>query len=66
MAGALRKVSLNYDWTIKRAHNDLRHNIVTITPQPQPQPISISPSFSDTKPEDLSVLLWDVSVRFFD
>lgn len=60
MAGALRKVSLNYDWTIKRAQNDLRHNI--IMPQPQPQPTS--PSFPDTKPGDFSVLPWHVSVRF--
>jgi hypothetical protein len=60
MAGALRKVSLNYNWTIKRAQNDLHHNI--ITPQPQPQPTS--PSFPDTKPVDFSVLPWDVSVRF--
>jgi hypothetical protein len=60
MAGALRKVSLNYNWTIKRAQNDLHHNIITPQPQPQPTP----PSFSDTKPGDFSVLPWDVSVRF--
>jgi hypothetical protein len=63
MAGALRKVSLNYNWTIKRAQNDLYHNI--ITPQrPQPQPQPTSPSFPDTKLVDFSVLPWDVSVRF--
>ncbi|KAF8501533.1 hypothetical protein F5888DRAFT_1874203 [Russula emetica] len=55
MAGALRKVSLNYNWTIKRAQNDLHHNIITPQPQPQPTP----PSFSDTKPGDFSVLPWD-------
>jgi hypothetical protein len=58
MAGALRKVSLNYNWTIKRAQNDLHHNII----EPQPQPTSTP--FPDTKPGDLSVLPWDVSVRF--
>ena len=62
MAAALRKVSQNYDWTIKRAHNDLHHNITTPQPQPQPQPTS--PSFLATKPEDLFVSSWDVSVRF--
>jgi hypothetical protein len=62
MAGALRKVSRNYNWTIKRAQNDLHHNI--ITPQPQPQPQPTSPSFPDTKLGDFSVLPWDVSVRF--
>jgi hypothetical protein len=55
MAEALRKVSLNYNWTIKRAQNDLHHNIIA-TPQPQPLPIT------DTKPGDFSVLPWDVSV----
>lgn len=58
MANALRKVSLNYDWTIKRAQNDLHHNIIA-TPQPQPLPTS-----PDTKPGDFSVLPWDVSARF--
>jgi hypothetical protein len=60
MAGALRKVSRNYNWTIKRAHNDLHHNIIT----PQPQPQATSPSLPDTKPGDFSVLPWDVSARF--
>ena len=57
MARALRKVSRDYNWTIKRAHNDLHHNIIT------PQPQTSSSSFPDTKPVDLSVLPWDVSVR---
>ena len=60
MAGALRKVSRNYNWTIKRAQNDLHRNI--ITPQAQAQPTL--PSFPHTKPGDFSVLSWDVSVRF--
>jgi hypothetical protein len=60
MANALRKVSLNYNWTIKRAQNDLHHNIIT----PQPQPLPTPPSFPDTKPGDFSVLPLDVSVRF--
>jgi hypothetical protein len=60
MAGALRKVSRNYNWTIKRAQNDLHHNIIKPQPQPQPTP----PSFLDTKTGDFSVLPWDVSVRF--
>jgi hypothetical protein len=58
MARALRKVSQDYNWTIKRAHNDLHHNIIT------PQPRTPSPSSPDTKAVDLSVLPWDVSVRF--
>lgn len=60
MAGALRKVSLNYNWTIKRAQNDLHHNII----KPQPRPTS--PSFPNNKltSGEFSVLLWDVSVRF--
>ncbi|KAH9995832.1 hypothetical protein BJV77DRAFT_960927 [Russula vinacea] len=53
MARALRKVSRDYNWTIKRAHNDLHHNIIT------PQPQTSSSSFPDTKPVDLSVLPWD-------
>ena len=57
MAEALRKVSLNYNWTIKRAQNDLHHNII----KPQPRPTS--PSFPNTKPAS-GELLWDVSVLF--
>jgi len=60
MAEALRKVSLNYDWTIKRAQNDLNYNIITPLPQSQPT----SPSFPDTKPVEFSTLPCDVSVRF--
>ena len=51
MAGPLRRVSQNYHWTLKRAHNDL-HN--SITPDLKPAPTAkiatiISP--------------WDVSVH---
>ncbi|KAF8485959.1 hypothetical protein DFH94DRAFT_709245 [Russula ochroleuca] len=53
MARALRKVSRDYNWTIKRAHNDLHHNIIT------PQPQTSSPLSPDTKPVDFSVLPWD-------
>ncbi|KAI9439849.1 hypothetical protein H4582DRAFT_2075212 [Lactarius indigo] len=33
MAGPLRRVSQNYNWTLKRAHNDL-HNSITSEPPP--------------------------------
>jgi len=61
MAGALRKVSVNYNWTIKRAQNDLHHNI--IKPQSQLEPTL--PSFSNTKPGDFFVLPWDVKSNYY-
>jgi len=39
MAGPLRRVSQNYKWTLKRAHNDL-HNSITPDLQVQPTPAS--------------------------
>jgi hypothetical protein len=57
MAAALRKVTENYDWTLKRADNDL-HNVITQTPSP-PTP----PSRPDIKPVDPSgASTWDVGV----
>jgi hypothetical protein len=55
MAGALRKVSQNYNWTIKRADNDL-HSAISGTPRPQT-------SLPDLKPVALSVSPWDVSIQ---
>ncbi|KAH8980868.1 hypothetical protein EDB92DRAFT_219773 [Lactarius akahatsu] len=48
MAGPLRRVSQNYNWTIKRAHNDL-HNSITSGPPPAPAP----------PPDVKTVLPWD-------
>jgi hypothetical protein len=59
MAEALRKVSQNYNWTLKRADNDL-HNVISGTPRPQ-KPLL---SYPDVKPAILSVSPWDVSMRF--
>jgi len=56
MAAALRKITQNYDWTLKRADND-RHNV--ITPQP-PTPSPSSPSYPDIKPVDsFGAFPWD-------
>lgn len=52
MAGPLRRVSQNYQWTLKRAHNDL-HN--SITPKLQPAPASSN--------IDTIISSWDVSVH---
>ncbi|KAN0132887.1 hypothetical protein V8E53_009252 [Lactarius tabidus] len=48
MAGPLRRVSQNYQWTLKRAHNDL-HNSITPELQPAPAPSNI----------DINVSPWD-------
>lgn len=62
MAGALRKVSQDYNWTIKRADNDVRHNISYIA-SPLPQTPQASPSLEPIT-VDFSLSPWDVSVRF--
>jgi hypothetical protein len=51
MAGPLRRVSQNYQWTIKRARNDL-HNSITSELQPGSASSNI----------DTNVSPWDVSV----
>jgi len=59
MAAALRKVTKNYDWTLKRADNDL-HNVVT--PRPQ-TPSPASPSHLDIKPvvDSSGAFPWDAN-----
>ncbi|KAH9177374.1 hypothetical protein EDB89DRAFT_1902580 [Lactarius sanguifluus] len=54
MAGPLRRVSQNYNWTIKRAHNDL-HNSITSGPPPAPAP---SPNVEAILPWDSPGLQW--------
>ncbi|KAI0300785.1 hypothetical protein BC826DRAFT_619848 [Russula brevipes] len=54
MAGALRKVSRNYNWTLKRADNDL-HNAIT----PRPQTSTPSASSQEVKSVDISLFPWD-------
>jgi len=49
MAGPLRRVSQNYHWTLKRAHNDL-HN--SITPVLQPAPAALPNVESVVSPWD--------------
>ena len=62
MAAALSQVTQNYDWTLKRADNDLRNAITT--PQPQ-TPSPASPSHQDIKPVDSSgAFPWDVRLCF--
>ena len=52
MAGPLRRVSQNYHWTLKRAHNDLHDSIAPVLQT------ALAPS-----PNAESVELpWDVSV----
>lgn len=57
MARALTRVSRDYNWTIKRAGNDLHDAI-------NPRLQLSSPSSHDIRFVDLSVFPWDVSVRF--
>jgi len=48
MAGALRRVSQNYNWTIKRADNDL-HNVIHSQPQ----------THASVEPVDVPLVSWD-------
>ncbi|KAH9003110.1 hypothetical protein EDB86DRAFT_2895224 [Lactarius hatsudake] len=60
MAGPLRRVSQNYNWTIKRAHNDL-HNSITSGPPPSPAP---SPDVETVLPWDSPVLQWKLKSEY--
>ncbi|KAI0255062.1 hypothetical protein BJV78DRAFT_1180971 [Lactifluus subvellereus] len=51
MATSLRRVTRNYNWTVKRAHNDLHESI---SPQPSPAPISSPPTDIPIDPLDVS------------
>ncbi|KAI0303648.1 hypothetical protein B0F90DRAFT_1815955 [Multifurca ochricompacta] len=53
MAGPLRKVSRNYNWTLRRAHNDLHNSITTPRRQQQPELASLIIT------ESSSVSRWD-------
>jgi len=55
MARALRKVSRDFNWTVKRADNDL-HNV--IAPRPQTRSLA-SPSYPDTKRVHSPLSPWD-------
>jgi len=52
MAGALRRVSQNYNWTIKRAHNDL-HDVIHSQPQ------TPSHSHAGIGSVDIPLVSWD-------
>ncbi|KAH9052885.1 hypothetical protein EDB83DRAFT_2394579 [Lactarius deliciosus] len=60
MAGPLRRVSQNYNWTIKRAHNDL-HNAITSGPPPSPAP---SPNVETVLPWDSPGLQWKLKSEY--
>jgi len=54
MAGPLRRVSQNYHWTLKRAHNDLHNSIA-----PDLKPAPASPRISTiVSPWDSARLQW--------
>ncbi|KAH9041707.1 hypothetical protein EDB85DRAFT_1374475 [Lactarius pseudohatsudake] len=60
MAGPLRRVSQNYNWTIKRAHNDL-HNSITSGPPLAPTP---PPDVETVLPWDSPGLQWKIKSEY--
>lgn len=60
MAGPLRRVSQNYNWTIKRAHNDL-HNSITSGPPSAPTP---PPDVETVLPWDSPGLQWKIKSEY--